>query len=371
MGVECVEEEIVLGWYVGAAHFQLGDGQGLDEPGHLVQALAEGLCGGGAVVKHEAMRGVRRIGIGRGVEALRFQRRQCACQAVAALRRQLVARRALADDARERVEVELLAVRAAQRRAQALRRPPALGVAVRRAQDVGQLLHQTRQVDPEALGLGLLRHFPGLRDQACGHGGIAAEHFAIGTQRAAGLREPLLQRVAFAQSQARGSSLPQLGQAALRTGIDGAADFGLQLQAMAAHALALDAARRHVAQHRVNQLGQGLHELAAALRHQHQGEVVAQRRQLAVGRQQRRPQALAVDGAQSLAAAPAAEVEDDLVLVPGLHVHRVSLRFQAARRAGSSPGSASGQKVNLSNSRSKPARMAAGLRSWPAWRRSS
>jgi hypothetical protein len=326
---EGVEDQVVFGLDVVAGGFQLGNRDRLDQCGHLGQALAEGLCRGRAVVEPEAETGPSFIVLGTCgcEEALRLQLGQRMLDPLAARGRQLVARRALADDARQGIEVEGALMRAADRLLQALRLAAGLRMAEGRAQDVRQLQHQAAQVGMEAACLVALRHLPGVRDQARRHLVVAAQHLALGAQRSTGVAEHLFQHgvvvQALARTQARRRGVPQLGQCAAGPGIDGTTDLAFELQCVTTQALAFDAARRHLLQHRVHQVRQGLHGIGAALG-QHDREVVAQGGQVAVGREQGRTQVEAVDRRQPVALALAGEMKDQLVLVLGLHVHRAS-----------------------------------------------
>jgi hypothetical protein len=141
----------------------------------------------------------------------------------------------------------------------------------------------------------------------------------------------LLQRLALARAD-RGSRLvPQLGQRPGAAGVDRQAHRMLELQRVAAHPLAGDAARRDLLQHAVDERAQRARELRIGrILRQHEREVVPHRRQVAIGREQRRAQVEALDTRQAVALALAGEVKDQLLLVLGLHVHR-ALRLHAAR----------------------------------------
>ena len=144
------------------------------------------------------------------------------------------------------------------------------------AQDVRQLQYQPAQLGVEAARLGVPRSAPGVCDQARRHGVRTTEHLAFGPQRTARVAQHLLERLALARAELRGSDRPQLAQRAAGAGVDGAADLAFELQPVAAQPFALDAAWRHFLQHRIDQARQRAHELGRAdLFFQHEREVVS------------------------------------------------------------------------------------------------
>ena len=251
-----------------------------------------------------------------------------------------------------------------------LRLPAGLRVAERRAQDVGQLQHQPAQIGVEAARLGVLRGVPGVRDQARRHVVRAAEHLAVGAQRAAGVAEHLLERLAFARAELGGRHRPQLGQRAAGAVVHRAADLVFELQRVAAQALALDAARRHVRAARASttldseRTNSGPPTRSSSTSGKSWRSAARSRYGASRAGRRSRPSI----GAQAVALAPAGEVEDQLVLLLACMSITSSLSVQ---RAGACGASSSGHTVYLSSSRFRPARMYSGERSWPAWRRSS
>jgi hypothetical protein len=135
--------------------------------------------------------------------------------------------------------------------------------------------------------------------------------------------EHLFQRLALARAEARRGGLPEFGKRAIGASVHLAADVAFELQRMATQALAFEATRRNLAQHLVDQLRQRAHAIGRShALDQHQRKIMPQRTQVAIWRQQRRPQAEAVDATQALALAPAGEVEELLLGKAGFHVHR-------------------------------------------------
>ena len=340
-------------------------------------ALAVRLRCGGAVVECE-IEDVPFIGVGeRGdpEEPLRFEHAQGPDQALAARCGQFVARCAFADDPRKRVEVERVLVRPADRFLEALRLHSRLRVVERGAQDVREPQHETAQLGLEATRLDSLCGAPGMRDKSGRHVAGAAEQLSVGGQGAAHLAQHLFQRFAFARTQRRRGLLPQLAERAGDTPLDGTRISSSSCSPWRRRRSPSTPRGGDVLEHRVDEAAQRAHELGPAFaRFEHDRKVVAQGRELAVGRQHRRTQAEAFDRRQAVALAPAGEVKDQLVRGRlRFHRHSRSCRVGsgAAHAARVARASSSGQTVNLSSSRLRPERMYSGERNWPAWRRSS
>ena len=100
---------------------------------------------------------------------------------------------------------------------------------------------------------------------------------------------------------------------------------------MLAQPLAFDAARGEQREQRGDDTRQRMDVLAAVRRfRQHQREVVAKPRQVAVAGEERRTQRADVDRREAVARAVAGHVEDALVLEFSCHVHGMSLVRVAA-----------------------------------------
>ena len=200
----------------------------------------------------------------------------------------------------------------------------------------------------EDAGLPTLDAVPGVLDEAPRQLVIAVGDLAVDRQASADVRE------------VRRCSLPEIRQHAARALGDEPADLALGAEDVSAHPFPLDAARGDLLQHVVDDRRQRAHERAVGgILDEHDGEVVAEGRKIAVARQERGPDG-GVDGLQ-VPARRSRQVERDLPLGLGRLFHR-----HVADRA-----SSTGQTVNLSSSASRPARMRSAGRACPARRRSS
>ena len=231
---------------------------------------------------------------------------------------------------------------------------PACAVAERGAQDVREPQHERLSSAWKRRALSSLRGAPGMRDESGRHVAGAAEQLAVGGQGAARLAQHLFQRFAFARAERRRGLLPQLAERAGGTESMARRISSSSCSAWRRSALAFDAARRDVLQHRVDQAAERAHELGHAFaRRENDREVVAQGRELAVRRQHRRAQAEAVDRRQAVALAPAGDVKDQLVRggLGSIATLDLAARSALAHAARVARASSSGQTVNLSSSR--------------------
>ena len=236
----------------------------------------------------------------------------------------------------------------AERSLQAFRPAPGLGVDEGGAEDVGQRLHEPVHVGMEAPRLLALDALPGVADHTPRKLVIAVGDLAVDPQ------------VLGLVGEVRRCSRPEIRQHPACALGDEPADLALGTKDISAHPFPLDAARSAVPEHVVDERGQRAHAcIVDRIVDQHDGVVVAERRKIAIGRQQRRPHR-GVDGLE-VPARRSRQVERDLPLDFGRLFHD-----HAAARS-----SLAGQTVNLSSSASRLARMRSAGRACPAPRSSS
>ncbi|MEX2197291.1 MAG: hypothetical protein WD886_00660 [Burkholderiales bacterium] len=260
-----------------ALEFELGERDRLGEAHHVRHPVAERLQRGRAALEAEG----ERLRAARGVEALRAQGGERGLDAPAPAVAQGGLHRHRAEHLRHRNEIERLIVQVAERRLEAGRAAPLGRVRAVRAQDVVELHDQALDAAAEDFRLLFLHCAPDMGEQARGHRGVAIDEFAVDLR-------------------------------------GGGALLALHAQGLLALGAAFDPA--------VGERRQRLEQRAVLrVRAQHQGEVVAQPRQVAIGREQRRAQGRA---RARLARAPAGEEERSV----GMDVHLHGQRLIAARR---------------------------------------
>jgi hypothetical protein len=350
---EAREERIVFGLHVTARALELGRGDRLHRLDEVGQALAESAHGARAVLEAEGegRRAMRRWrGQGIGIEALRAQDREHPLDARPARRGQLVRARAPPDELRHHVEVEFVAAGRGDRDAQRLGALSRRGVDIGGAQDIRELHDERVDRPAKRAGLRGVRILPGMREETHRHARIAVDHVAIELERGRGVAQHLLGAAVRSLRGPGGRGGPQPGKRPRLTLGGEHADLALQPQRVLAQPLALEAPRRHLAQHFVDDGGEGArrrHALFAA-RENHR-EVVAQPGEVAIRREEGGAQAEAVDGVDALALRAAGGEEEPL--------------FARSVHAACFAPVAAGHTVKRSNSASRPVRMCWAVRS--------
>ena len=327
--VEGGEERVVLRLDIRAGGLELGDRDRLDHFRELRQALAVRRGGRRAIVVAK-LEGRRRAGTIGGprirIERLRLQHGKRMLDATASRSGQLVLGRTAADEPRHHGEIEGVAVRAAQRRAQRLGALPRLGVDERGAQDVRQPDHQPLDGRPEALRFPLLRGPPHMVEDAGGHRGIAIDDLAVELQFFGEVGQHRLGRRVLGRSEPRRGGGPELGQRTARARGEECSQFALEAQHVLPQPLAFEPAWRDLLQDFVDDRGQRAQRARPGTAvDQHQRKVVAQPREVAVAREEGGTQRQAVDRVDAVALPPPGREEEVLLVISGGHVHCGSL----------------------------------------------
>ncbi len=323
--VVALEERIVVGLDVRAIRFELGDRDRLDDLGEAWQPLAVRRRRRRAIREHEIPARNRRF-VGIGVERLRAEHRKRPFDATAPGGRQLVLRRAPRNELRHDGKIEDIGVPAADRRRERRGLLARCRARERRAPDVGKLPDQRVDQRAELAPLLRLRVTPRLLDDALGQRRITVDELAIHRQRIARLRQHARDGLVGAGAHALGRASPQLGQRPLLARGHQRAQLSLEPQHVLAQPFAVDAARRELGEKRRDHARQRMDVAAAGRRlRQHEREVVAQPRQVAVPGEERRPQGADIDRRETIARAIAGHVEDALILEFRRHVHGMSL----------------------------------------------
>ena len=178
-------------------------------------------------------------------------------------------------------------MRRADRGLQAFRAHALLRVAEFRTQDIGQFHDQPVDLGAEFLRLLILQGLPGVPEQLERHRLIAVDDLAVALERGAQTAQAFLQRFVVLGADAGGGEVAKLRQRPGGAFGDQLADFALEPAGMFAHAFAV-AVGGDFLERAVEQSGKRLHRLSiAALADEHQREIVAQRREIAVAGEQR------------------------------------------------------------------------------------
>ena len=164
------------------------------------------------------------------------------------------------------------------------------------------LIDQPVDERPERFGLALLRALPDVAQHARRHRPVAVDDLAVELQLLGDVREHALGRRIAGRRKARRRLGPQLGEPSAGAARLQHADLALEPQHVLAQPLAVDAVRRDFLQHLVDHRGERTQRARSGTAvDEHQREVVAQARQVAIARKNRGPQAEAVDRVDTFA----------------------------------------------------------------------
>jgi hypothetical protein len=166
-------------------------------------------------------------------------------------------------------------------------------VAEIRAQDVGQFHDQLVDFGAEFLCLLILQGLPGVLKQPERHRLVAVDDLPVALQRGAQTAQAFLQQLVILCTNAGGAEIAKLRQRPGRTFRDQLADFPLEPAGMLSCAFSV-AVRRDFLERAIEQGGKRLHRLSVApCANEHEWEIVAQRREIAVSGEKRRLQVTA------------------------------------------------------------------------------
>ena len=186
-----------------------------------------------------------------------------------------------------------------------------------RTQDVGQFPDQFMDIGPETLRLAILQALPGVLEQTKRHRLVVADDIAVDLHRGTQAAQAVVQEIVAFRADGGDREVPHLRQRAGGAFGDQGPDFPLEPVGVLPQPFWV--AVRDVVERAIDQSGKRLHRLAAAA-DQHDREIIAQRREIAIAGEHGGLQIALGERVERAARDSAGEVKGDERLKFCLHV---------------------------------------------------